>query len=75
MGGRNCYEPERQRLARAGLARAASRLDQIEERLLAIERLAFALGEIEQRVEALEGRAWLPSSAAPGPWASPRSRS
>ena len=57
MGERPYYEPERQRLARAGLARATSRLDQIEEPLLAIERLAFAPGEIEQRVEALERRA------------------
>jgi hypothetical protein len=57
-------DSERQQLARAGVARAAGRLDVLEERLHALERLAFELHEIEERIDALERRAWLPSSEA-----------
>jgi hypothetical protein len=49
------------KLAEAGVARAASRLDRLEERLAEVERLAFAeLDALARRVEAVE--LGLPSS-------------
>jgi hypothetical protein len=48
---------------RAALEHIGGRLDQIEERLHALECLAFEVGALEDRLAELERRAMLPSSA------------
>jgi hypothetical protein len=52
----------RRRLA-AGITATGARLDGIEARLRGLERFAFGAEGLEARLDALEGRMWMPSAA------------